>query len=203
MLPSEAQSIEYAKSYMDSMMELGMIQRNENWKQAEKSTEWHQHKGFLIKKGRTRDINEYHKALGHPTEAITCARDYAQGILLKKNFNPVEDCAIGKARRANVSKKAVPRSTNKGERLFIDINSPSTKSMGGEQHWLLVTDDYTDYCWSYFLKEKSDLKSHAIELIKELGSKYNCKVKCICCDNAGENIIIGEGMQTGRAWSVF
>ncbi len=62
----------------------------------------------LIRKERTRDISEYHKALGHPTEAITCARDYAQGILLKKNFNPCDDCTLGKARQANVNKKAIP-----------------------------------------------------------------------------------------------
>ncbi len=60
--------------------------------------------------------------------------------------------------------------------------------MSGKQHWLLVMDDCTYYCWSYFLKEKIDLKSHVIEPIKELYTKYNCKVKYICCDNAGENI---------------
>ncbi len=33
----------------------------------------------------------------------------------------------------------------------------------------------------------SDLKDHVIELIKELYLKYDCKVKYIRCDNAGEN----------------
>ncbi len=188
MFPSATQSIEYSTSNVDSVRELGMIPRNENWKQAEKSTECQQHRDSLIRKGRTRDINEYHKALGHPSEAITHATAQAEGILLKGNFSPCEDCALGKARQTNVSKKAVPGSTNKGEQLFIDTSSPSTKSMGGKQHWLLVVDDCTNYCWCYFLKEKSDLKDHIIELIKELDSKYNCKVKCIRCDDAGENI---------------
>ncbi len=98
----------------------------------------------MIRKGRTRDINDYHKALGHPSEAITRATAYAEGALLKGNFNPSEDYALGKARQANMSKKAVPRSTNKGEQLHIDIGSPSNKSMGGKQHWLLVIDDCTN-----------------------------------------------------------
>ncbi len=89
-LLSEVQSIEYATSNVDSVREVGMIQRNENWKQAEKSTEWHQHKGSLIRQGRTKDINEYHKALGHPSEAITHATAYAKGILLKGNSAPVK-----------------------------------------------------------------------------------------------------------------
>ncbi len=32
------------------------------------------------------------------------------------------------------------------------------------------------------------MKDHVIKLIKELDSKYNCKVKYIQCDNAGESI---------------
>ncbi len=86
----------------------------------------------MIRKGGTRDVNEYHKALGHPSEAITCGTAHAERILLKGNFSHCEDCALEKARQANVNKKAVPRSTNKGKRLFIDISSPSTKSMGGK-----------------------------------------------------------------------
>ncbi len=132
-LPSEAQSIKYATSNVDSAMEVGMIQRNKNWKQAGKST-WHKYKGSLIRKGRTRDINEYQKALGHPSEAITHATTHAEGILLKGNIIPCEDCILGMARQANVSKKAVPWSKNEGEQLFIDISSLSTKSMGGKQH---------------------------------------------------------------------
>ncbi len=96
-LPSEVQSIEYATSNVDSVREVGMIQRNENWKQAVKSTEWHENKYSLIRKGGTR-IHEYHKALGHPPEAIACATAHADGILLKGTFNPCEDCALGKAR---------------------------------------------------------------------------------------------------------
>ena len=69
----------------------------------------------MIRKGAARDINEYHKALGHPLETITHATAYAEGVLLKGKFEPCEDCALGKARQANVSKIFVPRSSNKGE----------------------------------------------------------------------------------------
>ncbi len=75
--------------------------------------EWHQQKYSLIGKGRTRDINEYHKTLGHSSVAITCATAHAEGIFLKEIFNPCEDCACGKERQTNVSKKGVPRSTDK------------------------------------------------------------------------------------------
>ena len=52
------------------------------------------------------------------------------------------------------------------EQLFLDISSPSTKCMGDEWRWLLVVDDCTDYCWSYFLKEESELKDHFLDWLK-------------------------------------
>ncbi len=76
-------------------------------------------------KGRTSDINEYDKVLGHPSEAITCATANAEGILLKGFFNTCKDCALGKTRQANVSKKAVCRSTNKeSSYLLISVFQP-------------------------------------------------------------------------------
>ncbi len=77
---------------MDSVKDVGMIQRNENWKQAEKSTDWQQHKKSLIRKVKTIDINEYHKTFGRQSEAIT-------HISLQGKFNPCEDCALGESRQ--------------------------------------------------------------------------------------------------------
>ena len=62
-------------------------------------------------------------------------------------------CALGKAKNARVS---IKRSKIKGKRLFIDISSPSTISLGNKKHWLLVLKDNTNYAWSHHLKEKSE-----------------------------------------------
>ncbi len=50
-------------------------------------------------------------------------------------------------------------------------------SIGGKKNWLLVLDDCTDLAWSYFLKNKSDLKDEILALIKELKAKYDITVK--------------------------
>ena len=47
------------------------------------------------------------------------------------------------------------------------------------------------------MKEKSELKDHVIELIKELNSNYNYKVKYTRCDNAGENISLEKACKEG------
>jgi hypothetical protein len=37
---------------------------------------------------------------------------------------------------------------------MIDTSSVKKASFGGSKFWLLVIDDYTDMCWSTFLKKK-------------------------------------------------
>jgi len=50
-----------------------------------------------------------------------------------------------------------------------------------------VVDDCTDFCWSFFLKKKSDQVDLILDLIKDVKAKYNYTVRYIRCDNAGEN----------------
>ncbi len=69
----------------------------------------------------------------------------------------------------------------------MDISSMDNKSFGKKRFWLLVVDDATDYCWSFFLKEKSKTGKVLTDLIKRLKDNKNVTVKKICCDNAGEN----------------
>jgi hypothetical protein len=53
----------------------------------------------------------------------------------------------------------------------------------------LIVDDYTDYCWSFELKNKLDLKVTINTLLTDLKiAKQN--VRFIRCDNAGENVTI-------------
>ena len=94
---------------------------------------------------------------------------------------------LGKVKQQAVSKKAVPCSQILGERLFFNISSPATPTFGSKCHWLLVIDYYSDYCWSFFLSEKSDLTKKMLVLIKDLKTKYNLQVQQLWCDNVGEN----------------
>jgi hypothetical protein len=48
------------------------------------------------------------------------------------------------------------------------MNSIKGESYGGSCFWALVVDDHTDYCWSLFLKAKSDLKGKFITLLSDL-----------------------------------
>ena len=92
------------------------------------------------------------------------------GIQVTSTFKPFKDCALGKAKQCAVSKKAVPCLQILGERLFFNISSPSTLTFGRKCHWLLFINDCSDYCWSFFLKEKSDLAQTMSGLVN---NRYN------------------------------
>jgi transposase InsO family protein len=74
-----------------------------------------------------------------------------------------------------------------GERLYINISSIKERSFGVAKFWALIVDDYSDYCWSFVMKNKSDLKTRIKTLLKDL-KIANQIVKFIRCDDAGENM---------------
>ena len=124
-----------------------------------------------------RDINDLHAELSHPLEAITRSTAKNFNIHVTGIFKTCEDCALGKAKQRAMSKKAVPHLQILGERLFFDISSPSTPIFGGKCHWLLVIDDCSNYSWSFFLTEKSDLIQKLIGLMKDLKAKHNLQIQ--------------------------
>ena len=139
------------------------------------------------KKQKTYDINAYHNALGHPSEATTRATANARDIKLVGKFEPCEACMVGKTRQSNLTKTPSQKATQNAERFFLDISSPTQPSLGGKRHWLLVLDDKPDKAWSFFLKQKSDLKDVVLPFLKDITATYGYKIVNIRCDNAGEN----------------
>jgi hypothetical protein len=74
-----------------------------------------------------------------------------------------------------------------GERLYVGISSMKERSFSGAKFWALIVDDYSDYCWSFVMKNKSDIKTRIKTLLTDL-KIANRIVKFIRCDDAGENI---------------
>jgi hypothetical protein len=125
--------------------------------------------------------------LGHCGEETLRLTAKANGWELSGKLDVCADCAIGKAKQKNTNKHWSNGSKIPGERLFVDISSIKGESYGGAKFWALVVDDCTDFCWSFFMKSKSDLKGKVSTLIKELKSQSNIIVKYLRCDDAGEN----------------
>ena len=81
--------------------------------------------------------------MGQPSEAGTCKNSKRDEFVTMGTFKPSKACALGKVKKVNVSKLPNDRATKLGERLFIDIASPTAVDLGGNNYWLLLVNDYS------------------------------------------------------------
>ncbi len=66
----------------------------------------------------------------------------------------------------------MPQAKKAAECLFVDISSQPHRSLGGNKHWLLVVDDATDNCFSFFLKSKDKTAKVLIPFLKDLHARF-------------------------------
>jgi hypothetical protein len=111
------------------------------------------------------------------------------GFKSSGSFDTCEQCVIAKARQKSINKQWLGSSNMPGERLYVDISSIKERSFSGAKFWALIVDDYSDYCWSFVMKNKSDLKTRIKTFLTDLNIA-NRIVKFIRCDDTGENMTI-------------
>ena len=125
--------------------------------------------------GKTIFISKFHQITGHTGEHLL-------------RLPPCEVCAQAKIRQRNIPKKKMKKlPTRPGYRVFIDICSFKQVSRGGNRHWLIVVDEFSDCTHSFFLKRKSDQIQIMLMWIRGLSKKYKIEIKRIRLDNSGEN----------------
>jgi hypothetical protein len=136
---------------------------------------------------RSLGINHLHKVFGHCGLENLKSTSKMYGLKQLGNFETCNECAVAKVQQKNFNKSWLNSSDVTGERLYIDISSNAEMSFGGAKFWVLIIDNYSDYCWSYTLKRKSDLKEKVNTLLTEL-QIAGLNVKFIRCDDARENV---------------
>ena len=78
-------------------------------------------------------------------------------IKLTGKVAPCEVCAQAKIRQTNISKKKKKElPTSPGYRVFMVMCSFKQVSRGGNRHWLIVVDEFSDCTHSFFLNRKSN-----------------------------------------------
>jgi len=133
------------------------------------------------------NVTILHIRLGHVSNDITTKTAKLYGWKVTRMPKDCKLCELVNAQQKNLSKEKVKRCANKGEWLFLDISSTKYISYRKSKFWLLVMDDATDHCWSFFLKAKSETAEVMINFIKKLKDIEDVSVKNIQCDNVGKN----------------
>jgi hypothetical protein len=105
-----------------------------------------------------RDINDLHNLLGHAHfDAIKKSAKY-YNIKLSGEPKMCASCALAKISQKNINKVTLSKSITPGNQIYIDISGTIWRSYGGAKYWILIVDDYSRYCWSYFVPDKASLK---------------------------------------------
>jgi hypothetical protein len=121
-----------------------------------------------ISNERIYDINHLHKFFGHCGQEILNKTIKMYGFKSSGNFVTCEQCTIVTARQKSVNKNWLGASNSLGERLYVETSSIKERSFGGAKFWALIVDDYTDYCWSFSMKNKLDIKARIKTLLTDL-----------------------------------
>ena len=138
--------------------------------------------------GKTIFISKFHQITGHTGEYLLRPTANYMKLKLIGRLPPCEVCAKAKIRQRNMPKKKIKKlPTRPGYRVFMDICSFKQVSRGGNRHWLVVVDEFSDYTHSFFLKRKSDQIQIILIWIRTLSKKHNIEIKRIRLDNSGEN----------------
>ena len=138
--------------------------------------------------GKTIFISKFHQITGHTGEHLLKPTANYMKLKLIARLPPCEVCAQAKIRQRNIPKKKMKKlPTRPGYRVFIDICSFKQVSRGGNRHWLIVLDEFSDCTHSFFLKRKSDQTQIMLMWIRGISKKHNTEIKRIRLDDSGEN----------------
>lgn len=138
-------------------------------------------KGLAARSSTEADLQTWHRRLGHlNTDAVQQLVVKADGIKIHDNHEGnhprCEACIQGKQHRIP-SRDQMSRATTKLGLIHVDLGGGGKilPSVGGSKYYMIITDDFTRYRWTYFLKYKSEaldkLKDFATLIENQEGTK--------------------------------
>ncbi|GJW47179.1 putative ribonuclease H-like domain-containing protein [Tanacetum coccineum] len=111
---------------------------------------------------------------------------YFRGLPSKsfENDHTCVACLKGKQHKASCKTKLVNSVSKPLHTLHMDLFGPtSVSSLNHKWYCLVVTDDFSRFTWTFFLKSKDETGSILRNLITEIENLKDLKVKIIRCDN--------------------
>ena len=138
--------------------------------------------------GKTISMSKFYEMTGHTGEHLLKPTANYLKLKLIGTLPPCEASPKAKIRQRNITKKKMKKlPPSPGYRIFMDICSFKQVSRGGNRHWLVVVDEFSDYTHSFFWERKSDQMQIMLIWIRSMSKKHNIEIKRIILDNSGEN----------------
>nr|GFC68120.1 putative ribonuclease H-like domain-containing protein [Tanacetum cinerariifolium] len=104
-----------------------------------------------------------------------------------ENDHTYTACLKGKQHKAPCKSKLVNSVSKPLHTLHMYLISPtSVSSISHKWYCLVVSDDFSRFTWTFFLKSKDETSGIFKKFITEIENLKDLKVKIIRCDNEGE-----------------
>jgi hypothetical protein len=135
------------------------------------------------------ELWKWHRRLGHLSFDLLCrlnGLDLLQGLpLLKFESDLVcAPCRHGKMIAASHSPVNTVLTEHPGKLLHMDTVGPSrVRSIGGKWYVFVIVNDYSRYCWVFFLESKDEVFEHSRLLALRLNNEHPNCLKAIRSDN--------------------
>nr|GEY68289.1 hypothetical protein [Tanacetum cinerariifolium] len=146
----------------------------------------------LVAKASADECMKWHRRLGHlnfKTMNKLVRHNLVRGLPTKcfENDHTCTACLKGKQHKASCKSKLVNSVTKPLQTLHMDLFSPTfISSISHKWCCLVVTDDFSRFTWTFFLKSKNETSGILKKFITEIENLKDLKVKIIRCDNGGE-----------------
>nr|GEZ55096.1 hypothetical protein [Tanacetum cinerariifolium] len=104
-----------------------------------------------------------------------------------ENDHNCNACMKGKQHKSSCKSELVNSASKPLHTLHMDLFGPtSVSSISHKWYCLVVTDDFSRFAWTFFLKTKNETSGILRKFITEIENLKDLKVKIIRCDNGGE-----------------
>nr|GFC24104.1 putative ribonuclease H-like domain-containing protein [Tanacetum cinerariifolium] len=146
----------------------------------------------LVSKASADECMLWHIRLGHlnfKTMNKLVRHNLVRGFPTKcfENDHTCTACLKGKQHKASCKSKLVNSVTKPLHTLHMDLFGPtSISSISHKWYCLVVTDDFSRFTWTFFLKSKDETSGILKKFITKIENLKDLKVKIIRCDNGGE-----------------
>nr|GEV13969.1 hypothetical protein [Tanacetum cinerariifolium] len=146
----------------------------------------------LVAKASADESMLWHRRLGHlnfKTMNKLVRHNLVKGLPSKcfENDHTCVACLKGKQHKASCKTKLVNTVSKPLHTLHMDLFGPtSVSSLNHKLYCLVVTDDFSRFTWTFFLKTKDETSGILRNFITEIENLKDLKVKIIKCDNGGE-----------------
>ncbi|GJR81624.1 putative ribonuclease H-like domain-containing protein [Tanacetum coccineum] len=146
----------------------------------------------LIAKATTDESNLWHRRLGHVN--FKNLNRLVKGNLVRglptklfQNDHTCVACQKGKQHKASCKAKLVSSISHPLQLLHMDLFGPtSVRSINHKTYCLVITDDFSRFSWTFFLRTKDETSAILKDFIRQIENQLNQKVKTIRCDNGTE-----------------